>query len=68
MFDGLQIRDAGFQKKKVDRIFEFYYTTKDEGTGLGLSIAQRIIYQHGGHIDVESRPEWGTTFPGVFAQ
>ena len=53
---------CGIPEEEVDRIFEFYYTTQDEGTGLGLSMAQRIIYQHGGHIDVESRPEWGTTF------
>ncbi len=53
---------CGIPEEEVDRIFEFYYTTKDEGTGLGLSIAQRIIYQHGGHIDVESLPERGTTF------
>ena len=53
---------CGIPEEEVDRIFEFYYTTKDEGTGLGLSIARRIIYQHGGHIDVESRPERGTTF------
>lgn len=53
---------CGIPEEEVDRIFEFYYTTKDEGTGLGLSIAQRIIYQHGGHIDVESRPGIGTIF------
>ena len=53
---------CGIPEEEVDRIFEFYYTTKDEGTGLGLSIAQRIVYQHGGHIDVESRPGGGTTF------
>ena len=52
----------GIPEDEVDRIFEFYYTTKDEGTGLGLSIAQRIAYQHGGAIDVESREEKGTTF------
>jgi len=53
---------SGIPEAEVDRIFEFYYTTKDEGTGLGLSIAQRIIYQHGGHIDVESVAGEGTTF------
>ena len=53
---------CGIPEGEVDRIFEFYFTTKDEGTGLGLSIAQRIIYQHGGHIDVESSPGQGTTF------
>ena len=60
----LTIEDDGEGISEVDlgRVFEFYYTTKDEGTGLGLSIAQRIIVQHGGRIDVESAPGVGTTF------
>lgn len=52
----------GISDTERDRIFEFYYTTKDEGTGLGLSIVQRIIYQHGGHLDLSSRVGQGTTF------
>ena len=53
---------CGISETEIARIFEFYYTTKDEGTGLGLSIVQRIIYQHGGHLDVDSRVGEGTTF------
>jgi len=53
---------CGISETEIGRIFEFYYTTKDEGTGLGLSIVQRIIYQHGGHLDVNSRVGDGTTF------
>jgi PAS domain S-box-containing protein len=53
---------TGIPEQEIDRIFEFYYTTKDEGTGLGLSIAQRIAYQHGGFIEVESRESEGSTF------
>lgn len=53
---------CGISDTEIARIFEFYYTTKDEGTGLGLSIVQRIIYQHGGHLDVDSRVGEGTTF------
>ena len=50
----------GIPTDDLERIFEFYYTTKDEGTGLGLSIAQRIIHQHGGSLLVESQEGAGT--------
>ena len=53
---------CGIPQEEIDRIFEFYYTTRDEGTGLGLSIAQRIIYQHGGHIVLSSEEGEGTRF------
>jgi len=50
----------GIAPADLERIFEFYYTTKDEGTGLGLSIAQRIVHQHGGVLKVDSRLNQGT--------
>ncbi len=43
-------------------IFEPFYTTKGEGTGLGLSITHTIIANHGGHIEVASRPDEGCRF------
>jgi signal transduction histidine kinase len=58
----LQDDGGGISEIDLDRVFEFYYTTKDEGTGLGLSIAQRIVYEHGGRIDVTSESGDGTTF------
>ncbi len=47
-----------------DRLFDPFYTTKDEGqgTGLGLSIAYGIIQQHKGKITVDSSPEGGASF------
>ncbi len=43
-------------------IFNLYFTTKARGTGIGLSIVQRIIYEHGGVIAVESNVGQGTSF------
>ncbi len=48
----------------LPKIFGSFFTTKPEGkgTGLGLSITQGIVQDHGGRIDVQGRPQGGTTF------
>jgi PAS domain S-box-containing protein len=51
----------GISESDRSRIFDLYYTTKDEGTGLGLSISQKIISQHNGLIDFTTELS-GTTF------
>jgi len=53
---------GGIPPDQVNMIFEPFYTTKKKGTGLGLMIVQRIVQQHGGHIELESRVGQGTTF------
>ena len=48
--------------KVRSNIFNLYFTTKAKGTGIGLSVVQRIIYEHGGIITVNSSAGTGTTF------
>lgn len=45
-----------------EKVFEPFFSTKEEGTGLGLSIAVRIIEQHGGELSFASEEGLGTTF------
>ena len=54
----------GIPEKTLPRIFDPFFTTKPpgQGTGLGLAIAQGIIADHGGRIEVASRPGHGTRF------
>jgi C4-dicarboxylate-specific signal transduction histidine kinase len=58
------IRDngPGIPDGDLDRIFEGFFTTKDEGMGLGLAICQSIMAAHGGGIAASNRPEGGASF------
>lgn len=56
----------GIPPEHLGRIFEPYFTTKEGGTGLGLAIARRIVEEHGGRIEVESKAGRGTTFRLLF--
>jgi two-component system sensor histidine kinase HydH len=60
----LTVEDTGpgISPDLLPRVFEPYVTTKTKGLGLGLTIARRIVEAHGGHIDVENKPDRGTRF------
>lgn len=52
----------GISADTLKNIFRPFFTTKGHGTGLGLSLARRVIEDHGGRIEVSSKPGEGTTF------
>lgn len=56
----------GIPLENRSRIFNPFFTTRQQGTGLGLSITQRIIKQHNGEIHFTSVPGEGSTFKITF--
>jgi len=60
----IEIADTGggIPKEIGDRIFNPFFTTKEQGTGLGLAIAHKIIEAHDGKIEFKTMHGKGTTF------
>ncbi|MBX7210977.1 MAG: PAS domain-containing protein [Verrucomicrobiaceae bacterium] len=50
----------GISPEQMGKLFQPFSTTRPTGTGLGLLIVRRIVREHGGEIDVESREGKGT--------
>jgi C4-dicarboxylate-specific signal transduction histidine kinase len=55
-------RGCGFSAEAAPRLFEAFYTTKDDGMGVGLAICRHIATSHGGAIRAESRRTGGARF------
>ncbi|GAB5543449.1 MAG: hypothetical protein SangKO_032090 [Sandaracinaceae bacterium] len=60
----LEVRDdgPGIDPDQRERVFDPYFTTKDEGTGLGLAIVKKVVLEHGGAIGCHEAPEGGAAF------
>ncbi|HWP42387.1 MAG TPA: ATP-binding protein [Blastocatellia bacterium] len=52
----------GISHDAIERIFDFFYTTKDDGTGLGLAISRQIVEGHGGEITAHNIDGGGASF------
>lgn len=55
-------RGAGIPPDQLPRLFEAFFTTKQDGVGLGLSISRSIIDQHRGELSVSPASPRGTIF------
>jgi len=60
----LRVSDQGdgIPPDKQDRIFDAFFTTRQQGTGLGLALVRKTIEAHGGTIGFETGPGQGTDF------
>jgi signal transduction histidine kinase len=58
----VQDHGQGMTPEVQARIFDLYYTTKEEGTGVGLPLVQQTVEMHGGSLAVDSCPGAGATF------
>ena len=58
----LEIGDngVGIPEENMDKIFEPYFTTKDFGSGLGLTLVYKIVKEHMGDIEINSKVGEGT--------
>jgi signal transduction histidine kinase len=53
---------GGIPPETIDKVFQPYYSTKEDGNGLGLHVVQRIVRAHGGEIVLESAENKGLVF------
>ena len=60
----ISIEDSGtgIPKEHLSKIFDPYFTTKQDGSGLGLTTSYSIIKKHNGYLSVKSKLSLGTTF------
>lgn len=58
----IEIEDSGTGVSDHEKIFETFFTTKENGMGMGLSVCRTIVTSHGGRIWASPASELGTVF------
>jgi PAS domain S-box-containing protein len=52
---------VGMNELEQDRVFNPFYSTKEDGSGLGLAMIKKIVEEHGGRVKLASKPGEGTS-------
>ena len=55
-------RGVGLPAGDAERVFDAFFTTKEDGIGLGLKISRTIVESHGGRLEVRPNADRGVTF------
>jgi signal transduction histidine kinase len=58
----------GIAPENLDKVFNLYFTTKEDGSGIGLSMVYRTVQLHDGELEVQSTPGHGATFRVLLPQ
>lgn len=60
----IQIKDSGkgIEDAILEKIFNPFFTTKNEGIGMGLAISSRLVEENGGRLEVKSEVKKGANF------
>jgi signal transduction histidine kinase len=66
----LVVEDSGIgiAPEHLSRIFDLYFTTREQGSGIGLSMVYQTVQLHDGSIEVQSTPGHGTAFTLLLPQ
>lgn len=60
----IEVKDVGHgvQEENAPRVFESFFTTKENGMGIGLSLCRSVAESYGGRIQWRNNPQGGATF------
>jgi C4-dicarboxylate-specific signal transduction histidine kinase len=60
----VELKDSGcgISTENLPKLFDHFFTSKEEGLGMGLSISRSIVEAHGGRLEAKNNPDRGATF------